>query len=93
MPRNVRNFWITADIDGRRSPFASGPVRKDGGFDLTIKIRDGGNVVRALDIIGRADEDGDLRLIVTPAKSGIVHAEGGVFAWDSASEVQIRGTR
>jgi hypothetical protein len=66
MPRNVRNFWIEADIDGRKSPFAAGPVSKDGGFSLRISMRDKGRIVEPLNLYGIATEDGGLELrIVT----------------------------
>lgn len=64
MPRNVRNFWIQAQIDWRNSSIGAGTVRKDGGFDLTVYQRDGGEVRTALEIIGRAHDDGSLLLRV-----------------------------
>jgi len=67
MPRNVRNFWIEIEIDGRKSRFAGGPVSKDGGFDLTIKQRHRGEVVEVLDVLGRAHDSGALTLQVRPA--------------------------
>lgn len=66
MPRNVRNFWIEADIDGRKSAFASGPVRKDGGFELTIKMRSEGSIVEAISAHGWVDEQGNIRMWVRP---------------------------
>ena len=63
MPRNVRNFWIEADIDGQKSGIAGGPQRKDGGFDLTIKQRSDGQIVEALEVLGRVI-DGELVLKV-----------------------------
>jgi hypothetical protein len=65
MPRNVRNFWIQTQIDGRNSSIGAGPVRKDGGFDLTVYQRDAGEVRTALEIIGRAHDDGSLLLRVS----------------------------
>jgi hypothetical protein len=44
MPRCVRNFWLDADIDGRRSRFASGPRTRDGGFRLDIYTRERGAI-------------------------------------------------
>lgn len=44
MPRNVRNFWIEANIDGRTSKVATGPASKDGGFDLEILFRELGTI-------------------------------------------------
>ena len=44
MPRNVRNFWLECEIDGRASNLSGGPVQRDGGFFLTIYMRDRGTV-------------------------------------------------
>jgi hypothetical protein len=62
MPRNVRNFWLEGQIDGRSSKIEGGPVAKDGGFFLRIKMRDDGGILNALSIRGTADEDGTLWL-------------------------------
>lgn len=62
MPRNVRNFWIELDVDGRKEKVATGPVRKDGGFSATIYMRDKGEVVRTLAIEGHSRSDGTLYL-------------------------------
>jgi len=66
MPRNVRNFWIEATVDGRQERIESGPRSKDGGFDLTIKMRDGGGIVTALDVRGIAQNNGTLTLAIFP---------------------------
>lgn len=64
MPRCVRNFWLSARIDGRRSSFASGPRSKEGGFHLDIYQRDGGEVsTRPLRITGVC-RDGKLAVSV-----------------------------
>ena len=42
MPRNVRNFWIEADVDGCGSKLSSGPAAKNGGFSLVILMREKG---------------------------------------------------
>lgn len=44
MPRNTRNFWIELDIDGRTQTIAGGPISKDGGFDITIRVRENGSI-------------------------------------------------
>lgn len=62
MPRNVRNFWITLNIDGRETQIATGPVRKDGGFNLSVKMRDEGEILTALHVTGQATKDGALIL-------------------------------
>lgn len=67
MPRNVRNFWFDADIDGRSSRLSGGPSRKDGGFSINVKQRDKGSIVNAARIDGIAREDGSLLLRITTA--------------------------
>lgn len=64
MPRNVRNFWLQAYIDGRTSDVATGPKNKDGGFTLTIYQRSKGDIVKALTVTGVADSYGTLVLYV-----------------------------
>jgi hypothetical protein len=54
MPRNVRNFWIEAKVDGSTKPIAFGPQAADGGFTLTVYMRDAGGVTRALELDGHA---------------------------------------
>jgi hypothetical protein len=66
MPRNVRNFWVTMDVDGRKEAVATGPRRADGGIDITIKMRDGGGVVDVCEIVGRVDDKGALTLTIFP---------------------------
>ena len=53
----MRNFWIDATIDDRKTPIATGPRAKDGGFDLTISQRSAGAELVTLVVIGRADGD------------------------------------
>ena len=62
----VRNFWIEAAIDGRKTRLRGGPVSKDGGFSLTIYQRSNGGIVRALVIEGMVASRpaGLLRLLV-----------------------------
>lgn len=63
MPRNVRNFWIDLSVDGNSSRVETGPRAKDGGFNMTILIRDKGGVERAMEVSGHALSDGRLRLV------------------------------
>jgi hypothetical protein len=65
MPRNVRNFWLELDVDGR-SKVATGPRSKDGGFELNVLMRDGGDVKKAVRLVGNALEDGTLELHILP---------------------------
>ena len=63
-PRNVRNFWIEASIDGRVSTFAGGPKASNGGFYLTVKQRSNGDIAKALAVQGFVGVEGDLHLVV-----------------------------
>lgn len=62
----VRNFWIAADIDGRKTELHGGPVRKDGGFTLHVYVRDEGRIMPGLRVEGIAHEDGRLELVTFP---------------------------
>ena len=62
MPRNVRNFWIELQVDGRRSMVKTGPVAKGGEFRIDLYIRDGGAVKDAGAIHGRCYADGTLEI-------------------------------
>jgi hypothetical protein len=64
MPRNVRNFWIVLDVDGR-TKVQPGPRTKDGGFASTIYMRDKGSVQAALYLRGR-EIQGMLHLEIEP---------------------------
>ena len=46
----VRNFWVDADIDGRKTELAGGPASKEGGMRITIKQRDEGGIVTAFKV-------------------------------------------
>lgn len=60
MPRNVRNFWLELEVDGRKSRIKTGPRRADGGFALRILVREDGCVSsREVVLIGR-EKDGKL---------------------------------
>lgn len=77
MPRNVRNFWIEARIDGKKTPIATGPRRKDGGFSMTIYMRNEGGVETAVRVYGSARfGDGSLELSVKPVTSLAVEGSG-----------------
>jgi hypothetical protein len=58
MPRNVRNFWITLDVDGKKERVATGPRSSGGGFELQILMRERGEISIAgrLSITGRVRE-------------------------------------
>ncbi len=64
----VRNFWIEANVDGRKSKLAGGPRSKRGGFSLTVYQRSQGKITRALIVDASANEQGELNLSVRNGK-------------------------
>jgi hypothetical protein len=60
VPRNVRNFWLTARADGAARSAECGPRAADGGLTATLKVRHRGAVVDALRIRCWAGNDGAL---------------------------------
>lgn len=44
MPRNVRNFWIELDVDGRKHRIATGPRSRAGGFTMRVLMRENGEI-------------------------------------------------
>ena len=60
----VRNFWVNGKVDGRSTGFGGGPQRKDGGFSMTVKQRDKGEIVTAARIEGFVTSSGELILMV-----------------------------
>ena len=65
MPHNVHNFWIALDINGKQHRLATGRRCPDGGFDLTVRMRDSGGM-DVLAVQGRADASGRLTLTIRP---------------------------
>ena len=79
-PRNVRNFWIEADIDGQSTQLSGGPKSKDGGFRLTVKMRHHGEIVTAAVIAGEANDKGGLVFYIRPMiANGAGLLEGHTF--------------
>lgn len=66
MPRNVRNFWIEAEVDGRRTTIAAGPVSKTGGITIRLKMRHNGEIFHAMVVSGMAHPSGKLTLTAAP---------------------------
>jgi len=64
MPRNIRNFWIKGEVDGRQTPIAIGPKNRLGGFKIQICMRANKGIVDPVEIVGEADEDGWLTLTI-----------------------------
>jgi len=62
----TRNFYINCQIDGRSTMLSGGPRRKDGGFDMSIMMRDDGTRRGVVLISGTADTEGNLTLRISP---------------------------
>ena len=70
MPRCERNFWIELDVDGKKTRVATGPRSKDGGFSMTIYMRDEGGAETAARIRGEVLwGGGELALNIAPDTS------------------------
>ena len=65
-PRKVRNFWIRAAIDGRKSILAGGPRSRDGGMSLTLFQRREGSALTSLEISCRSTSAGVLVVELVP---------------------------
>lgn len=76
----VRNFWIKARIDGRQTELEGGPRSREGEFSQTIYIRDEGSIVTGVNISGRVDREGKLRLEVYPGAGRHIEQDGHGFA-------------
>lgn len=56
----VRNFYIDAEIDGRRTDLGGGPASKEGGMTVHITQRNDGSIETAYKISCWVDRDGML---------------------------------
>lgn len=55
----LRNFWLEAQVDGRKTKLTGGPKNKTGGMRTKVYVRDQGTSVLAC-IIACTECDGDL---------------------------------
>ena len=67
----MRNFYLTADIDGRETLLTGGPRAKDGMMTVDIRQRDEGSIVRAF-YIDCIERDGELTTTVYDNKGNKV---------------------
>jgi len=44
MPRNVRNFWLNINVDGRKAKVGTGPRSRSGGFRCQVLQRADGAI-------------------------------------------------
>lgn len=66
MPRNVRNFWLELEVDGKKQRIATGPRSAGGGFSLAIRIRSCGAVKEAAVLQGYVLDGDNLWLTFSP---------------------------
>jgi hypothetical protein len=64
MPRNVRNFWITLDVDGSKKKVATGPRNRDGGFSCRVQMRSDGSILEDELVIEGRNKNGLLKLTI-----------------------------
>lgn len=91
MPRNVRNFWITVEVDGKEQTISAGPRRADGGLSVRFYIRHKGGVMPALDVDGLARSDGSLQLTAT-SRNEAWHLLAGRYD-DGARSIELNAER
>ena len=63
--RNLRNWWIEVEIDGRKTKLVGGPRAKDGGFNLKIYQRSYGRSILSVEISGSASDPGEPNAVIT----------------------------
>jgi hypothetical protein len=65
----VRNFYVVADVDGRKTTLTGGPARKDGGMTIDLTMRDKGSIREVFTIYCQAYDDGGLVVEVVDAET------------------------
>ena len=63
-PRNLRNFWLELNVDGRKSKIATGPRARSGGFSLQLSVASHGQTKQRLDLSGFPLQNGKNRVII-----------------------------
>lgn len=75
-PRTMRNFWVTAEVDGVSNPKTFGPKDREGGFKITVamKAHEKGKTIskKVFTIYGIAHHDGaELEVTVLPESEDV----------------------
>ena len=70
----LRNFWINARIDGRKTIMTGGPLANDGAMDVTVYVREEGESVEGVSILCRPLADGTNRITVNDRFGNEVHS-------------------
>lgn len=61
----VRNFYVTANIDGRTTKLKGGPASKDGGMTVTLYQRNEGDIVETVELHCFVNSYGSLQTTIT----------------------------
>ena len=75
MSRNVRNFWMTASIDGKERDLENGPRSADGGMTVDFLIRDNGQVAKSISVECKAHMSGLLEIVVKDENGHVVYSQ------------------
>jgi hypothetical protein len=70
--KNLRNFWISTIIDGRKTKLEGGPKSKDGGLRTDIIMRENGKSKTALTITCTPLHDDLLQIAVYDDRGTVV---------------------
>lgn len=70
----IRNFYIDAEIEGRKTPLCGGLARKDGGMEIVLTQRENGDIMRAFTISCTVDGN-DLETCIKDRYGRVVYIE------------------
>ena len=73
MARNVRNSWVTVQVDGRQNNVETGPRAANGEMSARFLVRDEGRIVKSVTVETVAMDNGDLALRVFAPNGDIVY--------------------
>lgn len=62
----TRNFWIEAEVEGRKTSLAGGPRSKDGGMDILLTVREDGGISDAVRIVCRSNGEKNTIMVCGP---------------------------
>lgn len=60
----MRNFYMKAKVDGRKTPLTGGPRNKEGAMFITLYQKEKGESVEILKVVSSALPNGKLRTAV-----------------------------
>ena len=60
----MRNFYMKAKVDGRKTPITGGPRNKDGGMFINLYQKEKGESVEILKVVSSVLPNGKLRTAI-----------------------------